>query len=334
MKLFAKTTMTAAMAALLLSGCGGGSDSTEDSYESGLPENLTLSFIDAASPQYFALNTNDDSVTDLNDLAAASGDSAVQKLALNDTSVLGSIFFWPDFRLVNGEEKLDGKYLVMKPDYVAGDAIDSTKFVQLVHFHDTELAAHSADEYEDPEEGSREALALERLNAYITEQNDLKAEIEEVLPEDQILCRAYVDPYLKFELEQDAAAETTEEITEEEAHDHGDLMHFALTKSGRVYFYKEGENGLESAQGFVVLDDVEQIENCERTTIARSSEDGVLIFVPDSQSLYLVDSHGADYHQHSQWSVPEVLQNDGLYLDMMAVLGEGAEHDHEESEEE
>ncbi|WP_319380671.1 hypothetical protein [Thiomicrorhabdus sp.] len=326
MKLFAKTTMTAAMAALLLSGCGGGSDSTEDSYESGLPENLTLSFIDAASPQYFALNTNDDSVTDLNDLAASSGDSAVQKLALNDTSVLGSIFFWPDFRLVDGEEKLDGKYLVMKPDYVADDAIDSTKFVQLVHFHGTDLAAHSADEFENPEEGSGKALALQRLNAYVAEQKELKEEVAEALPEDQTLCRAYVDPYLKFELEQEEATATAEE----EAHVHGDLVHFALTKSGRVYFYKEGENGLESTQGFVVLDDVEQIDNCARTTIARSSEDGVLIFVPDSQSLYLVDSHGADYHQHSQWSVPTVLQNDGLYLDMMAVLGEGAEHDHEE----
>ncbi|MES9863321.1 MAG: hypothetical protein ABW157_04550 [Candidatus Thiodiazotropha sp. LLP2] len=38
-------------------------------------------------------------------------------------------------------------------------------------------------------------------------QNALEEEIAEVIPEGEQLCRAFVDPYLQFELEQEAGAE-------------------------------------------------------------------------------------------------------------------------------
>jgi hypothetical protein len=167
------------------------------------------------------------------------------------------------------------------------------------------------------------AAGLERLNSFVTKQKALEEEIAEVIPDGEQLCRAYVDPYVEFELEQEAAAE---EGTEE--HAHGALVHFALTESGRVYFFEEHEGALEQIQGFVSLDDVVTISDCNRTTIARVSEDGVIVFVPDTQLLYLVDSHGGDFHQHSTWAT-SLLMPEGVNADMIAIIGSGEEHDHD-----
>ena len=328
------TALSLALSTSLLTGCGGGSNNDEPNtpMSASLPAGLTITMVDSTGPYYYAYNTDSDELTDLNNLADSSGDSAIQKLRISDVSTLGAFFDWPDFRMVNDAEKLDGKYLLMKPDYVSGTEISSEEFVQLVHFHSDDLAAHSADEFANPEEGSGKYLGLQRLNAHVTAQSELETEIEEVLPAGQTLCRAYVDPYLKFEMEQEHAEEAEVEETTEEEHDHGALTHFALTESGRMYFYQEGENGLDSLQGFVALDEVTSIENCARTTIARTSEDGVLVFIPDTQKLYLVDSHGGDYHQHSTWNITDILPA-GEHADMVAILGAGSAHEHDHEEE-
>lgn len=322
--------LVSALTLAILTGCGGssssgGSDSPDDGggATSNLPKGLTLSFLDANTPKYWSYNTTTEEWVDLNAEAASSADSSVQKLAVTDTSTIGFFFSWPDFRVVDDVEKTDLKYLLMTPEYLyqSDETIDSTKFVQLVHFHGDQLAAHSADEFADPAPGSAKAAGLARLNQSVAEQNALAMELAEVLPQDQTLCRAYVDPYQAFEHEHEAV---------EGEHDHGDLMHFALTESGRVYFYKENaDEALESAQGFVELDGVSTIENCSRTTLARASDDGVLVFIPDVQKLYLVDSHGADYHQHSVWNLADIFPDGFEHADMMAALGEGAEHDHD-----
>ncbi len=321
--------LVSALTLALLTGCGGSSSSDSGGGDTEtndvLPDGLTLSFVDASSPKYIAYNTTTETSVDLNDLAASSGDSAVQKLAISDTSTIGFFYNWADFRMVDGVATTDMKYLLMKPSYTyqSGATIDSDQFVQLVHFHDDDLAAHSADEFADPEVGSAREAALIRLNDSVTDQQTLETEVAGVLPADQTLCRAYVDPYLQFEHENEAA---------EAEHDHGDLIHFALTESGRVYFYKENASeALESVQPFVELDGVSSISDCSRTTIARVSEDGVLVFIPDVQTLYLVDNHGADYHQHSVWDLADILPS-GFHADMMAAIGEGSEHDHEHEE--
>ncbi|MBN2646260.1 MAG: hypothetical protein JXR44_00570 [Thiotrichales bacterium] len=331
---------------LLLSGCGGGSGSSplppaqEPAAEPrflGLPAGLTLSMVDTHGLKYYAFNTDSETLTDLNALADASSDSAVQALRISDASLLGSFLQWPDFRVVNAVEKLDGKYLLMKPAYQAGTAViagtadNPGDFTQLTHFHDTELAAHSDAEFygadsctqadQDAGTCSGKYYGMQRLNAFVAEQNELEAELAGVLPQDQTLCRAYVDPYQKFELEQ---------ATAEETHAHGDLMHFALTESGRIYFYTEGENGLQSAQGFVALNGLSSenpIMNCARTAVSRVSEEGILVFVPETQKLYLVDSHGGDFHQHSQWDLADLLPQ-GVTVDLMAILGEGSHEEH------
>ncbi|MES9852425.1 MAG: hypothetical protein ABW170_11395 [Candidatus Thiodiazotropha sp. L084R] len=311
--------------ALLFTGCGGSSSSNSSDNDTtlGLPGEMHLIMLNALNGAYYSFDTTTESRADLNELAAASQDSGVQNLQITDTSTIGYFFHWPDFRVANEEELLDMKYLLMRPDYTPGDPIDADQFVQLAHFHDDELAAHSAEEFRDPEAGSNIAAGLERLNSFVVKQNALEEEIAEVIPEGEQLCRAFVDPYLQFELEQEAGAEET---TEE--HAHGALVHYALTESGRVYFFEEHEEALEQIQGFVSLDDVVTISDCNRTTIARASEDGILVFVPDTQILYLVDSHGGDFHLHSSWALSSMMP-EGVNTDMLAGIGSGAEHDHE-----
>jgi hypothetical protein len=310
--------------AFLFSGCNSSSssDSSEDETTLGLPEDMHLIMLNALNGAYYSFESTTETLTDLNELAAASQDSAVQNLQITDTSTIGHFFHWPDFRIANEEELLDMKYLLMRPEYTPGDPIDADQFVQLAHFHGDELAAHDSEEFRDPEAGSNKAAGLERLNSFVEKQNTLEEEIAEVIPAGEQLCRAYVDPYLQFELEQEAEGEESEE------HDHGELVHFALTESGRVYFYEEHEGVLEQAQGFVALDDVVSISDCNRTTIARVSDDGILIFIPDTQLLYLVDSHGADFHQHSTWDI-SLLMPEGVSADLLAVIGSGSEHDHD-----
>jgi hypothetical protein len=309
---------------LILSGCNGfgSSDSSDDETTLGLPENMYLILLNASNGAYYSFDSSTESRTDLNELAASSLDSAVQNLQITDTSTIGHFFHWPDFRVVNDEEMLDMKYLLMRPDYTPGAVIDADQFVQLAHFHGDELAAHDAEEFRDPEPGSNKAAGLERLNSFVEKQQALEEEVAEVLPVDQQLCRAYVDPYLQFELEQEEEEEGSEE------HAHGELVHFALTESGRVYFFEEHEGALEQTQGFVKLDNVSSISDCNRTTIARVSEDGILVFIPDTQLLYLVDSHGGDFHQHSTWAI-SLLMPEGVSADLAAVIGSGAEHDHD-----
>ncbi len=328
--------LVSALTLALLTGCGGSSSSGSgggDNPETNdvLPDGLTLSFVDASSPKYIAYNTTTETSVDLNDLAASSGDSAVQKLAISDTSTIGFFYNWADFRMVDGVAATDMKYLLMKPSYTyqSGATIDSDQFVQLVHFHGEDLAAHSADEFANPEVGSAREAALIRLNDSVADQQTLENEVAPALPGDQTLCRAYVDPYLKFEHENEHEHEAAEV-----EHDHGDLIHFALTESGRMYFYKENASEeLESAQPFVELDGVSSISDCSRTTIAHASDDGVLVFIPDVQKLYLVDNHGADYHQHSVWDLADILPA-GFHADLMAAIGEGSEHDHDHEHEE
>ena len=297
---------------LILSGCGGGgSSSSVDDMSIELPEGLSLSLLNAGTGAYYRFDTTTETRIDLNEIAASSQDSAVQNLAITDTSTVGYFFHWPAFSEVDGEKQLDMIYLLMRPSYQDGSTIDADQMVQLTHFHGETLGAHSADEARDPEPGSRWEQALLRLNSFVDEQSELEAEVSELMPVGTQLCRAYIDPYLKLE--------------EEHHHDH---VHYALDSTGRMYFFAEGDNGLEQKQGFVQLDEVSNISDCSRTTVARVSEDGVLVFIPDTQRLYLVDSHGGDFHQHSTWPVSALVPENET-VDLVAIIGTGDDHDHE-----
>ena len=95
-----------------LGGCVTESDSDNEVADI-LPDELILAFIDVIDADYIAYDTTTESTIDLNELAASSGDTAVQKLLLTDTADIGHIYHWPDFRLVDDEEVTDMKYLLM-----------------------------------------------------------------------------------------------------------------------------------------------------------------------------------------------------------------------------
>lgn len=305
---------------IILSGCGGG-NSTGAEMSAGLPEGLHISLLNTETGAYYGFDTTTEARTDFNKQATSSQDSAVQNLAITDTSTLGYFFHWPDFREINGEDKLDMKYVLMRSSYQDGTTIDADQMVQLSHFHGDTLAAHSADEFQNPAPGSGKEKGLLRLNSFVDEQFDLDTKIMGVMPAGAQLCNAYIDPYLKFEAQHEAEEG-------HEGHEHHELMHYALDTTGRIYFFKEGDNGLEQSQGFVQLDEVSSITDCSRTTVARVSEDGILVFIPDTQQLYLVDSHGADFHQHSTWPVSALLAENER-VDLVAIIGKGDDHDHD-----
>ena len=322
--------------ALLLSACDDSSNNDSDTINIGLPEGLYLSLLNASDGSYYGYDSTSGVLTDLNEKAASSQDESIQNMQITDTSVIGHFLHWPlaaeeheeeagaEDEHAHEEGELEMYYLLMYPEYVPGSSVDADSFAVIAHFHDDDLAAHTSEDFRDAEAGSQAAEMFEQLNAHVAEQQALEDEISEVLPAGQTLCRAFIDPVAAAEL-----AHAEEAATEESAHEHGELVHFALTDSGRVYFYEEHEGALEDLQGFVTLDDVAAIQDCSRTTIARASDEGVLIFVPDTQTLYLVDAHGGDYHQHSSWAAAELMP-EGTRADLIAILGEGeSDHDHD-----
>ena len=138
-----------------------------------------------------------------------------------------------------------------------------------------------------------------------------------MLPEGETLCAFFVPSHHHHEDENE-----TEE--EEEAH-----HHFVLSSSGSLYLFDENSSeALEQAQPPVALEGVDNITDCSQASIVQYGDEGVLVFVGTAQKLFMVDSHGLDFHQHSQWDLKEFLPG-GFVPQYMTGLGEGAEHDHD-----
>jgi len=342
-----KGMAVATLSLAVLSGCNGRSESDSDEMSFGgesLSDGFTFAMIDASTPSYVAYNTETDELEDLNEHAQEpDADSSEQNLLVSDTSKIGHFLIWPDFfEKPDGTEYQETKYILLNNDYayMSGEDITHEHIEQLVHFHtdddgEAHLAAHSGSEFDPAEygdawEGSSNQAGLIRLNQYVVEMADLETELQEVLDTNgKTLCRAYVDPYVKFELAHEEDSEGTATAQNETEHDHETLLHIALTDDGSVHFYAEHDGeGLDASQTPVALTGISRIDNCARTTIARVSEESLLVFIPESNRLYLVDSHdGAAFHVHSSWDMAD--EAEGFSVDLMAILGgEEGDHDH------
>lgn len=340
------------VSAALLTACGGASSTnnnedgkTPSGSSVNLPDGKNLVLIDASSTKHYLYNTTTEKSLDLNDEASKSGDQSVQNLAVSDPSTIGSFFLWADD--ANGDGTInDEKVVLMKPNYQAGTAIDHTNMQYLAHFHGEEFAAHAASEfnpatYGDNWAGSKKEKGLARLNAYVTKQKELFDEVDEALKTaaaGQILCRAFVDPRAgaEHEGEEHNHGVTPRAEAGHEAHAEKPAVHIALTNSGRMYFMAEKDGAMALTQDtFVALTGVSGIENCAKTGITRASDNGVLVFVEDSQKIYLVDNHGADWHEHSNWDISKLMPA-GFHADYVAALGagEGAHDEHDDGHDE
>jgi hypothetical protein len=207
---------------------------------------------------------------------------------------------------------------MLRDDFDINDVnVTHNDFHYLGHFHEENnekfFAAHSADEF-DPAVASEKKLAtLDALSAHLHEQEEIRAEIEEALPGNEMLCNFFV-------FEHSHEADTNE--TEEEA-----APHIALTESGKVYVFAEVNETLSEIQEPVVLDGVTECQESE-SSIIQNGDHGVIIFSAQTQKLYLVDNHGMDFHQHSSWDIGRFLPT-GFTPTDMAGIGEGHEGDHE-----
>lgn len=290
-------------AAFLFSGCG--SDSSSDNNNGDISaltvEGKTFLFYDATTGSQYVVDPDSQAINSL-DTNESSNFYMLGKQA-------GSLVYWPD------ETTGDAKVIMLKEDFSVAEAnITHEDFYYLGHFHGADLAAHSADEFA-PEAASAAKLAtLQRFNTYLQDQEQIKAEIKEALSlEGEQLCNFYV---------QDHAHEEDTNATQEEA-----AVHFALTQSGKVLFYVEGESGLEKIQGQLAVN-LSEASTCEvgKSGIT-STHAGVYIFLESTQKLYLVDSHGLDYHEHSAWHLDEFMPS-GFHATQMIAFGDGdSEHE-------
>lgn len=308
-----KKTLVTTVLLFALSGCDSDNDKKNSASSVDLPDEKTLIFYNQTTAAQYAYDTDTEISSDLN------GDASSNFYMVGQTA--GKLLYWPD---EYAEGEIDEKVVMLNADYdFAEDGnLSYTDFIYLGHFHDSELAAHSAEEFNPASDSysAAKAAALVRLNTYLAERNATRAEIVEALSATapgETLCNFFVPSHHHDE---------EEEAEGEEAH-----PHFALSSAGKVYVFDENTSEeLESIQSAISL---EGADSCTETGsgITGYGEHGILVFSADSQKLYLVDSHGLDYHQHSQWSLGEFLPI-GFSGEMMIGMGEGEAHDHDHDE--
>lgn len=337
-----------------LGGCGSSSSSSDGSNDLPLSyaEGLKLTVVSAMDGAFYSYDTCTGELVDLND------DPDTNLINITGAPVPGHFLVAPvSHEDHEGEEKAEDehdeeelafKFLLMNnDDYQSGSEVTANDFSVLFqyheehhdeegeaghdeHEHEAELEAYPASEYSGDSVDPERVEELEDLNEFVTEQAELSEEVEEALTVlGKNLCRAYIDPYMahEHEHEEDEAAKAEDE------HDHEEvLVHYALSTDGNMYFFEENEETeeLTSMQEIPVkLTGTTTIADCNTTSIGRINEEGVMVFVEDTQMLYLVDSHdGADFHLHSSVAVSDVLPA-GVHANLIAITGEGGEHDHD-----
>ncbi|MDQ1325472.1 MAG: hypothetical protein QG564_596 [Campylobacterota bacterium] len=297
-----RTLVTFSAAALLvLNGCGGGSSSSADDLAIDLPDEKTLVFYDTQSSSQYSYDTTSETYVDMNE------DNAT----CNMIGKNGNLTTWND--IAAGDEKII--MLAAEYDFAIDGNVTFEDFYYLGHFHTEDnvqtFAAHGSSEFDPSVASNAKKATLLRFNAHLAEQEAIKTEIGAVLPVGESLCNFFVSEH------------THESNATEEA-----AAHIALSTSGMIYVFEENEGVLESVQAPFGLDGVTECREDE-SSIIPYGDHGVLIFVAQSQKLYLVDNHGMDFHAHSTWNVDKFLPQ-GFAPTQMAGIGEGEdEHVHE-----
>lgn len=309
MNTYLKMTGLALSAMLVLSGCGSSDSDSHDNHGAEIEGEKLFFFYNHMSQEQYAYHSDHGDYENLNS-------DPTSNFYMSDKES-GRMIYWPhESTDANGTVSIDEKIVMVKADYDFAEDGNLTheNLIYLGHFHGEELAAHSPDEF-DPESEKwasfsetiqqKKANALKALNLYLAEQNEIKEEIAEALSnESETLCNFFVPHH---------------EEHEEEA------PHYALTQDGELYVFKEGANGLEKYQGPLALDGASSCAMNE-SGITSAGEHGVFVYMYSSKTLYLVDEHGADYHEHSKWGINELLPSS---VEPTQMIGFGGESDHE-----
>lgn len=332
-----KVTGMALGALLTFAGCGGSSGSTSSndnstnstSAPSGTEtgQEKVLYFYNHLTDQQYSFDTSTGKATNQN--TAINND---YNTAENNDDTLRSYIDMAgkdDGRLIYWLDDEDEKIVMVKAsyNYATDGNLTYDDFYYLAHFHGTEIAAHSNEEF-SPDSNETEtikakkAAALARLNVHLAEQEEIKAEISEALVNlgsGETLCNFFVPEHHHED--------------EEEGHEEEATTHYALTNTGKVYFFQENNSSLELFQNTAVH--LTGASSCVATEsgITSSSEHGVYIFLKETQTLYLVDEHGEDYHEHSKWKLTEFMPSSFEATQMVSLNIGDAEDDHDHEDE-
>ena len=303
----------ASLATFLFIGCGSSSsnnnnDNTDVNLTSSLdlPDGKALIFFDNATSNQYLYDTTADTNTNMNTDANAT---------YNMTDQTGKLIRW-DHETTSG---VDQKIVMINDDFNINEGnLTYNDFHYLGHFHEEDnvnvFASHSNSEFDPTVSSDAKKATLVSLNTHLLEQEEIKQEIAQALPSGEELCNFYA-----FEHE-DHDANATEE--------HGASAHIALTKKGNIYVYEEdATTGLTESQSSFSLDGVTNCEE-EKSSIIKNNDDGVLIFSAETQTLYLVDSHGEDFHQHSKWTGSKFLPTNFTPTQFAGIGESDEDHDH------
>ena len=186
--------------------------------------------------------------------------------------------------------------------YTRYSALSDNDISSIVEYKDGAVV----DMYQTRNDADKQTVR-DRVNEYIDQKQAWKTKLEPVVGAND-LCNFKV-------AEQDYK---DEELT----------VYFALTKEGKVKFYKEVNDVLESLQSQVTLDSaITSITDCSKTSIVAESEEGILVWVADTQKVYRVDSHEANYHLHGTPKTITNLLGTGINVDYMISIAKD-DHDH------
>jgi hypothetical protein len=289
---------TAAVVATMMTGCGGGSSSPQESVD--MPDGMTLILFDNKTSNQMMYDTTKDTGTCMN--------AAENKYSM--TGKQGKLIVW-DHETVTG---VDQKIVMLHDDFDINEGnLTHQKFHYLGHFHEENnvpiFAAHSADEFDPAKSSDKQKAALMALNRHLHGQKEAREEIGAALPSGEVLCNFYVF-----------------------GHGHeGDEApaHIALSKTGKVYVFAEDNvsGELVATQNSFGLDGVTEC-NEDESNIVKQSEHGVLIFSAQSQKIYLVDSHGMDFHAHSTWDIGRLNDNKFIPTQLVGISGDDDHYAH------
>lgn len=297
-----KNLTIASLATFILVGCGN-SDSTTKTTGLNLPDGKTLIFFDNESSKQYLYDTDKDSSEDMN----------VDGKNYNMTNKNGKLFVWNHKTPTGMEEKI----VMIKDDFnIKEGNLTYTDFHYLGHFHEEDnehvFAAHSSSEFDPATSSANKKKALVALNKSLLEQEEIKQEISEALPSGEELCNFFV-----FEHDDHNDHNASEEAS----------PHIALTKTGKMYIYEEDSTGLKASQSSFTLDGVTECEE-DKSSIIKSGNHGVFVFSAQSQTLYLVDAHGEDFHQHSKWTGSKFLPAGFTPTQLAGISKSDDEHNH------
>jgi hypothetical protein len=266
---------------LLFSGCGSDDDDnetgteleTEMEHEHGDDERV-LFFYNASTNDHFAYSVESSELINLN--SEMHGEENISKFNIS-TDKSGKPFIWLDSKgdtnATNDEEKI----VMFNNDFQFDRNATWEDFIYLGHFHSEEdgahLAAHSNDEFNVA--AGAKYFALNRLNTYISEQNELKNSFDEILTETDV-CGLYTNIDLEENL----------------------INYYVVGTDGKLRIYDESKD---------FVDEVAITGSCTSENLGMSGvEGGVWIFLADTQKIYQVDSHDDGvFHIHTTSNVSE-----------------------------